>query len=565
MPMQQSGNSGKAHFEIGFLLICVSIYLAIFNVAIPHGDALRVARQIDANELIWNPNHLLFDPFGYAWHHILHAMGLNLSVLTGFELISGIATIISLYIFHRILLALGVTNRWIRMMATIGLFSSKNFLSMSISQYYFMLQMPFLLGSLYCGVKFHEGIIAEKDSRKFLYAMGLLMAISTGIEINNVVPIAFIGIGLAFASPKGRQIRCTDSLRFLGSAAMIGFPIFFAGYFLSDTTSDFLSWVLAYQGEADSSLTNYYGTRMTVAGIISSAATVVFHLLFGNIIETAGLGTILKVLVLGQPLEFVPDAAKLALAALLMPIVGISMISLLIWAVIRSKENRLVRLNLLWISGYLVFNFFWPYTSDLFWFQLLPFIWILVVLFSGAANYADKPRRAALTPSSAKLSLGCLVIVMLLLLNTSQTVIPLAWADVTGRQAEHSAMLDGVDVEIVPGWDNYKWMMQDRSSAPLEKLLLMNMALKPEDDEQHISRLGKLVATHLDEGARVVVGRLYKLDRESNPWYGLADLGWPRSKIQTLLEDFCHRPIGVIDDVGFHEIYKCDQDAENGR
>jgi len=555
--MQRLNHSVKAHLEIGILLIFVSIYLVIFNVTIPHGDALRVARQIEAKELIWNPNHLLFDPFGYAWHRLIHTIGLDISILSGFELISGIATIISLYIFHQILLALGAKNGWIRVMIVVGLFASKNFLSMSVSQYYFMLQMPFLLGALYCGIRFYDKAGTGEQAEKLLYAMGLLMAIATAIEINNVVPILFVGIGLIFASAPGRPVQYTTALRFYGAAAALGVPIFIAGYLLSDTTSDFLSWIFAYEGKEDSSLTNYYGTSLTLVGILSSTATVAFHLLFGNFIETAGLGTILKVMVLGHPLEFVPNIGKLTLAALLIPVVAAGMVSLLVWSAARSRDDWLVRLNLLWVMGYLAFNFFWPYTSDLFWFQLLPFIWILVVLYACKEWRTSEFGRSALRLTPVRLALGYLLVSLLLVLNTFQTIIPVTWTDMDGYQARHSAMLDGIDLEIIPGWDNYKWMMQNQAGRSTEKLLLMNMALKAEDNEQHISHLGDVVDMHLSRGARVVVGRLYALDRESNPWYGLADLGWPRDRIKMLLEDFCHRPIIVIDDVSFHEIYNC--------
>lgn len=555
--MQRLNHSMKAHLEIGILLVFVSTYLVVFNVTIPHGDALRVARQIEAKELIWNPNHLLFDPFGYAWHRLIHTIGLDISILSGFELISGIATIISLYIFHQILLALGAKNGWIRVMIVVGLFASKNFLSMSVSQYYFMLQMPFLLGALYCGIRFYDKAGTGEQAEKLLYAMGLLMAAATAIEINNVVPILFVGIGLIFVSVSGKPVQYTNALRFYGAAAALGVPIFIAGYLLSDTTSDFLSWIFAYEGKEGSSLTNYYGTSLTLVGILSSTATVVFHLLFGNFIETAGLGTILKVIVLGHPLEFVPDIGKLTLAALLIPVVAGGMVSLLVWSAARSRDDWLVRLNLLWVTGYLAFNFFWPYTSDLFWFQLLPFIWILVVRYACKEWRTSEFGRSALRLTPVRLALGYLLVSLVLLLNTFQTIIPVAWADMDGHQARHSAMLDDIDLEIIPGWDNYKWMMQSQTGQSTEKLLLMNMALKAEDDEQHISHLGNVVDMHLSRGARVVVGRLYALDRESNPWYGLADLGWPRDRIKMLLENFCRRPIIVIDDVSFHEIYNC--------
>lgn len=563
--MNQSSGTRAIPWEPAFLLLFIGIYLVFFNVTIPHGDALRISRQIAAGELIWNPNHLLLDPFGYLWTKLLRLADADISVLGGFELISAIATLISALIFHRILLLLDVKSAWLRVLVVIGLFSSKNFLSMALSQYFFMLQMPFLLAAVYSGLHFHKRIQAGLPSNASLYVMGACMAIATGIEVNNVVPVFLIGAALAISASGSRPSVYVRPLRFWGAAAALGFPIFVGGYLLSGSGSGFLSWLLAYQGEAGSSLDAYYGTRMTLSGIMSSGASLLFHLFFGNMVETAGLGTILKVLALQQPLEFTPDTAKIILSGFLMPVAGIALLHLFGWAFRHGRRSFLVRLCLFWLSGYLIFNFFWPYTSDLFWFQLLPLIWLLFVARWGATGEPGViAGSAGPRPGIKLLGFTSIAVACLLVLNTSQTILPLARADIETNSARHRALLQEGDLEIVPGWDNYKWMMQEGADAATRKLLLMNLALEAKDSPRHISRLADLVRTHLRTGQRVVVGRLYDLDRESNPWYGLADLGWPRKKIQAVLGEFCSRRLGTIDDVGFHELYICDRGTDPG-
>ncbi len=563
--MRQPSSHRAILLEIGFLLAFVGAYLIFFNVTIPHGDALRISRQIAANQLIWNPNHLLLDAFGYLWTKSIQLTGVDISVLSGFELISAIATLVSIIIFHRILLLLDVKATWIRGIAVIGLFSSKNFLSMAVSQYFFMLQMPFLLAAVYCGIRFHEKTRTGLGGSAWLYVMGLFMAIAVGIEINNVVPVFFVGIALAFISPSLKPPSYGNTFKFWSAAAALGFPIFITGYLLSSSSSDFISWLLAYQGEAESSLDAYYGTPMTLAGILSSGATLLFHLFFGNMVETAGLGTILKVVVLQKPLEFVPDTGKIILAGLLMPVIGIGLLLLFGWAFRYGRPVFLVRLSLMWIGGYLLFNFFWPYTADLFWFQLLPFIWLLLVAYLGVTGERNILEPAKRLSTKGLLVLASATVICLLVLNTSQTVVPLTLADIDNNSIRHRALLRDGDLEIIPGWDNYKWMMQEDADVPATKLLLMNMALEPEKSERHISRLPALVYAQLQMGHRVIVGRLYDLDRESNPWYGLAELGWPRKTIQAMLEGFCSRRLETIDDVGFHELYVCDQGTDRGK
>jgi hypothetical protein len=49
------------------------------------------------------------------------------------------------------------------------------------------------------------------------------------------------------------------------------------------------------------------------------------------------------------------------------------------------------------------------------------------------------------------------------------------------------------------------------------------------------------------------------MDHDLMPWYALAEMGWPREKIQQLLSGYCHQPIGKVSDVVFHELRRCPQ------
>ena len=546
------------------LLFFVGLYLTIFNVNVPHGDALRIARQIAASDLIWNPNHLLLDPFGYFWHNLLQALDLNISILGGFELISALSTLLSLYLFHKILLRLNVNNSQIRLLALLGLFASKNFLSMAVSQYFFMIQMPFLLSTVYFAIRFSQHTRQHIDDSKSLYAMGICMAIATAIEMNNLIPVIFLGLVLAFIPAPEKRLNVYNSLKFWSAAALVGFPIFIFGYLASAADSGFISWLMAYQGESNSSLDSYYGTQFNLISIVSSGASLLFHLFVGNFIETSGMGTVIKVMVLQQPLEFVPDTSKFILAGILMPVIGISLILLFIWSIRHARQIYIVKLILTWIIAYLVFNFFWPYTSDLFWFQLLPLIWLLLIIHLGVTQeYSASPHNNQKSVQQWKLVILSTTVACLLVLNTLHTIKPISMVDMENYSLKHQSMLQEHDMLIIPGWDNYKWMMNDNNSKSVNKLLLMNMALKDSNDPMHITRLQQLVTEHLDSGYRVIVGRVYQKDRESNPWYGLSDLGWPRSKIQMLLDGFCRRPLITIDDVAFHEIFMCNNSTQD--
>ncbi|MCK4950738.1 MAG: hypothetical protein KAS48_02890 [Gammaproteobacteria bacterium] len=539
------------------IIIFIGMYLIAFNVTVPHGDALRIVRQIEASDLIWNPNHLIFDPLGYYWYSILNKLGVELEILGSFELISAISTIISLIIFHAVLIETGINKRSVRVIAVVGLFASKNFLSLAVSQYYFMVQMPFLLGALFFGIRFISDSRSGKKEGRYLYAIGVLLAIATGLEINNIVLVFMLGLVAGIMSHQRMSRDVSDAIRLWGAAAAVGVPIFIFGYLASGADDSFFSWLLAYQGESDSSLDQHYGIQWGLKGIAVSLAGLGFNLFFGNIIETAGLGITLKVFVLQEPLEFIPEYTKISLAIVLMPVVG-SMLLILFWWAIRHIRKDIRLLFLLgWISAYLIFNFYWTYGSDLFWFQILPPIWLMLIIYFESSVLASNSNRQNHDNKQWKLQVLSVVVIFLFVLNTLQTVMPISLEDIEKNRAEHKTLLRNGDLEIISGWDKYKWMMPGSENRSIKKLILMNMALEHSADEQHIQNLPEIVAGHLETGQRVIVARLFDLDHDSNPWYGLAQQGWPRKKIQALFSDYCNKQIGKIDEVVFREIYVC--------
>lgn len=544
--------------ERAVILLSTCLYLIVFNVTIPHGDALRISSQVEAGHVSANPNHLLLDLFGLVWHECLQLVGLNVDVLTGFESISAIATLASLFLFHVILVSAGIRSRSARLMLVAALFASKNFLSMAVSQYFFMLQMPFLLGALWNSLQMSKLREIRAPYGRYVDGTAICLAIAACIEINNVIPIIFVGIAIALKDSRSRSWQLLATLRFWTVAAVIGFPIYIAAYIWTDPDVNFLSWALSYAGESGSSVDDFYGTKLSLSELISSAATVAFHFGFGNFVETAGMGTVLKVLFFGQPLEFIPNKLKFVFAATLMPVVGVGVALLIIKSLIRSKADFFVRFILAWILAYLCFNLYWPYSGDLFWFQLLPLMWVLfsILFFKVRKEAHGSAPRFGMTQTRSTLVLGIFALSMLAL-NTFQTVMPISRKDIDEHRGQHQALIREGDLEVITGWDRYKWMMSDHSDPAKDRLLLMNMTFLNDDDPAHISKLPEIVDRHLETGGRVIVARLYALDRESNPWYGLATNGWPRKRIQELLSDFCVRPLATIDDVGFHQLSRC--------
>lgn len=545
-------------WERATIIVLTVVYLIVFNRVTPHGDALRIVRQIQDSHLIWNPNHLIFDPLGYGWFALIEKFGFSISALDSFEIISGITAVISLLIFHALLLQAGVKWWGARALAVGGLFASQGFLSMAISQYYFMVQMPFLLGVLYLAVRFFSKEKSGEDCALCLYGMGVLSAVAGAIMFNNVLLAVALGLAVGFTRHDRVSWDYIRAARLWGSAAVVGFPVFIFGYVASGSTDGFIHWLFSYQGESESSLNELYGIEWTWKGVAVSLARAGFNLFAASTIETAGLGTAIKAILFREPLEFVPETAKLLLALSLIPVIAGTLLVLLVWGTRRIQQDRVVQFAFSWIGTYFVFNTIWSCSGDLFWFQILPVMWLLLMVYLGAVSGAPfEGINENWGPRRWKFWTLALTVPALLTVNTLQTVVPVSLVDLEARKSEHMALLRDGDVEIIPGWDGYGWMQLDPKGPRVERIALMDMALQAKTGDRHIQQLPLIIADHIARGKRVVVARLYDKDHGLNPWYGLSRLGWPRAKIQALLSSYCHKEIGMVGDVVFREVYIC--------
>jgi hypothetical protein len=222
------------------------LYLVAFYRTLPHGDALRIVRQIEQSHLVWNPNHLLFDPLGHSIYALMSWSGLEITTLGSFSVISGTATVISLLIFHSILLRAGIELPSVRILGTAGVWASQSFLSQSTSQYYMMVQMPFLLGALYFYIDYVSCAgSGQVDRRNFIGSVAPRYFRNHHVQQPASHPCGR-HCGWAARNPERWQIGL--SLRLWGAAAALGVPVFIAGYLLSGKESGFFVWLLSYGG-----------------------------------------------------------------------------------------------------------------------------------------------------------------------------------------------------------------------------------------------------------------------------------------------------------------------------
>lgn len=545
--------------ERAAIVLLVSLYLMWFKTVIPSADALVYIRHLEQGLLVWNPNHLLMDPVAYFSSSLMGVLGVPVSAITLLKCVSGLSTVVALLLFHSVLLEIGVKAWMVRCAATLALFGSRNFLSMAVSEEFFILQMPLLMAvHLLCIRVLRQDI----PSAGGFWPIGALMAVLVAFSIHNLFLLFGLGVYFGrFARAAGWRIG--DAIRLWGGAAAIGFPLFVGAFFLSRVDAGFVSWLTAYQGSAENPLRDLYGVRLSLSSVVESAARVGFGMIT-NFADAGGVGTVLKSMLFSKALEFIPDRTRITVGALSLLVVAGFLLMVAYRLVHGGWRLPIVRLSIAWVMSYLAFNFFWSDSSDQFWMHILPVIWVSFLLMFGFVG-RNLIGGAYSYPGSFIVWRAVLVMAALLLLlsNTWQMVVPLAFIDLEKHAAERREILRPGDLEIIPGWDAVGWLSMDGGGLGVEQISLMELGLKGRDDDAGMASLPTRVGEHLESGRRVLVARLYDLDQTPNPWYGLAQLGWPRARIQNLLSGYCTREVARIGDVVFREIHVCDAGFEH--
>jgi len=525
-----------------FIALAAAIYLWLFATVIPSGDGQVYARHIDAGEWVWNPNHLLMDPVGMVWLLALRVIDPDFPALTGLKLISGITTVLSLLLFHRVLVESGIRSGMVRLLCVLGLFASRNFLTMAVSEEIFMLQMPLLMFAL---LQLSKILTRPNQARmRSAIMLGSALGLATAVTIHNAFLCAAIVLFL-LASADSFKAGVHRALPVAAAAAGVAAPLFLLAYLFASPGTGFVEWMLAYQGSEENPSAALYGLSLTLDDVLSSLARLVLNT-FTNLLSVGYLGTVLKSVVFGAPLEIKVNVAQVALGSgLLVTIMAICAV-LIAWVFRRWRTDALVRVSLAWMAGYYAFNFYWNDSSDQFWFQNLPVVWLLFALF-----VREEP---AGRTSGQRKSLLIVTVPILLVLNTSQEIAPLRFQDVDRYMSDHRALFRPGDLELIPGWDDARWIALDERDTQVKQINLMNAAMRPANDAEHISKLRELVQARLAAGHRVFVARLYDRDHDPKPWDQLRKLGWPRERLQQELASFESRKAAVIGGIVIREL-----------
>jgi hypothetical protein len=530
------------------LALTIGGYLVACRTRLVSGDGAAYADQVASGLVSWNPNHLLMNPIAHAWTALVSAAPGDVPILIGLKILSGVAALTSVLLFHALLVALPVAPAAARVGLALGFFFSRSMLSMAVSEEFFVVQMPVLvvaLGLCLCIARDQQEGPPPSDAR--LVAIGASVAVATCVSVNNVVLLAGL---CAWVAGVGGRWRGLEGLRraalVASGGAVILAPAFAAAYAASDADAGFLSWLVSYQGASGTELSRLYGFTANLRDALTALARLAFGFV-NNVADGAGAGTLAKAVLRDEALEHVPDypLAALGAAALLASTVACGL--LLAWMA-RHRRDELVLLAAWWIAGVLAFNLFWDNSDDQFWFAILPVLWLCAARAAGFA-----PQRGSTAPGPRALAVLAAGVGFLLVANTAFVVAPSAFVDIERGRAEHGDLLAEGTVEIYPGWDHVTHLFSDHDPESVRRIALLDVALG-RDDEIRMEALPQLVEAALRDGRRIVVARLYDRDRFAYPWEHLTRLGWPRERILKLLERFHAAEIARIDGLVFREL-----------
>jgi hypothetical protein len=310
----------------------------------------------------------------------------------------------------------------------------------------------------------------------------------------------------------------------------------------------------SYQGASENPSQNLYGIQWTVTGILISIARLGFNT-FGNFLDTGGLGTVLKSVVFSTPLEYRPNYSTIALSTVLVALIAVTLVAVVVWLFNNVRNSPFLKLLTAWLIAYYIFNFYWNDSSDQFWMQTLPVMWLMMLFYAGVANLGTVSEFDSGKFQKLLNPWGIRILVLLIaIVNTLQHAYPLAFANLEQKTIAHERLLKPGDLEIITGWDELRWLSVEENSLGIERVILMSAALGNDPRLTSPGNLSEMIEKHLKSGNRVIVARLFEKDHTPRPWDQLAKLGWSRKQLIKSLSTFEHREIARIDDVVFHEL-----------
>jgi hypothetical protein len=548
----------------GALWLAALMLLWLVPIGRVSGDGLGYAARIAAGVWRWNPNHLLFEPAGAAWHALLAALGSTRPLVDQLKMLSLLAGALGAGLFRAAVAPRLTPRRWAANHATAWLVLAAAPLHQLMDDEHHMIQMPLLVGL----AAVLPRCLDRGGGFRRSAAAGALAGGAALCMISNAL------LGVAAAAALGAWHWARGERRRAGRAAagalagllLVGGAGLGAAWWLSHPERPLLSWLVSYAGGAAPPRgAATYGTRWTPAGTAEAGARTAY----GAAKAAVDLGPA----VIAVRDEHRPRQAALVLLAWL---AGAAALAGGLRQALRHRHEPPARdallLQAVWWPAVLAFGLFWNDSADQFFFQLaVPFAALAALLpaprspdeapvAASAAPLepllapelwrrpADRaaPRLGAVAGSRGRRLAPALLLCsgFALLWNGSDTVRRVVLFPRAAWTADLLRQVAGAGLVVTPGYDDAAILLYlaegpraQPAASRLPLISLTDLAVR-EPAAQGLPRLAAAIRRSLAAARRVDLIDLWDGAPEQSPWKYLRRLGYDRAALRATLGPF---------------------------
>ena len=509
-----------SHATIDALLWFASsvLLLSVVFIGAVSGDALFHSERYVNGTWVLNPNHLLFEPVGAAWHHLLAALGSDRAVPDQLVLLSVWSGALALGLFRHGT-AEFFDDRKLANYATLWVAFSSAWLRLLISGEHFMLEMPFMVLSAIATVRY------VRDRRlRDAAAAGALGGCAALFMISNVVIVSFsVGVGLAIWHAVRREWRRAATVLFtvgLASAVVTIGSLLVAWMFFGPDGVGFLQWTTNYSGGGRSS-------REALAyGLTASGATLpiaVARAVYGAASSLLDLQPVVQVFRDGTAITV---RTVIAISSFLVTLAFFAVVLTSLWRQRRTPVALGVILVVAaWAIGTLVFAILWDNSDDQFYFHLA--ICFALVVAMGIAGASRRRRTLLMIVGGVTLAF-----------NASDVISRFVLYPRTERIALLSRALRGTGLVVAPGENDVETMISFTGSETIGRYSTIIVIAGEHEQAAGLAILEQRIRQTLARGERVDLLEMFDTPPNIVPWKTLRRMSWDKQAVLQMLETF---------------------------
>jgi hypothetical protein len=500
----------------------IVIFSLLFIGAVS-GDALFHSERYANGTWVLNPNHLLFEPIGAAWHRLLVALGSTREIPDQLILLSVWSGALSLGLF-RYGIAGFLKNRTLANYATLWVAFSSAWLRLLISGEHFMLEMPFMVLSALATLRY----VRDRQLRDAALA-GAFGGVAALFMISNVIIVSFtVGVGLALWHAVRREWRRATAVLFTVGAAsaavMIG-ALFIAWAIAVPDGIGFIEWTTNYSGGGRSSREALaYGLNASGASLPVAAA----RALYGAASSLLDLQPVVQVFRDGTA---VTARTVIAIASFVVTAAFFAAMLAVLWR--HRRDSRTLGVLLLvtaWAIGTLGFAVLWDNSDDQFYFHLA--ICFALVAAMGAAALTPRWRRLAM-------AVGAVTI----LFNAGDVLTRFVLYPRTERIAALKDGLQGAGLIVAPGENDVETMISFTGPETIRRYSTIIVIAGEHEQAEGLAVLEDRIRQALARGERVDLLEMFDTPPNIVPWKTLRRMDWDKAAVLAVLDKFPVEPV----------------------